>query len=80
MTGEAIRERLTPALDTLQDTMRQGRHTLVRGRHAAEDAAASAARSIRRRPLGATAVAAAAGVLVGAVIGGAFGWLAGRRS
>ena len=74
--GEVLRERLMPALDTLEGTMRQGRRMLIRGRHAAEDAAAGAVLQIRRRPLIAIV---GAGVLVGAVAGFALGWLNRRQ-
>jgi ElaB/YqjD/DUF883 family membrane-anchored ribosome-binding protein len=66
---EAIRERLTPVLDTLDETVRQGRRAIVRRQHDAEDAAAAAALLIRRRPLRAVMFAAGAGVLVGGLIG-----------
>jgi ElaB/YqjD/DUF883 family membrane-anchored ribosome-binding protein len=66
---ERIRERLTSALDTCDETMRQGRRVIVRGRHAAEDVAAAAASGIKRRPLSAVVIGAVAGALVGAVAG-----------
>ena len=72
---EAFRERLTPALDTLEDTLRQGRRLCVRGQHAAEDAAAAAAVEVRRRPLSAVVVAAGVGAIVARAIGFAAGWL-----
>jgi ElaB/YqjD/DUF883 family membrane-anchored ribosome-binding protein len=73
---DAIKDRFAPALDTLDETMRQGRRAYVRGRHAAEDAATTAALTIRRRPLAAVMIGAGAGALAGAVIGFAFGRLA----
>ncbi|HEY5618501.1 MAG TPA: hypothetical protein VIK60_11190 [Vicinamibacterales bacterium] len=72
---EAIKERLTPALDTLDETVRQGRRVIVRGQHAAEDATAAAALRIRRRPLSAVMIAAGAGALAGGLIGLGLGWL-----
>jgi ElaB/YqjD/DUF883 family membrane-anchored ribosome-binding protein len=68
-TVDVVKERLRPALDTLDDTMRQGRKAVVRGQRAAEDAAAATARRIRRQPLSAVMIAAGAGVLAGAVVG-----------
>jgi len=66
---ETVKERLSPMLDTLDETMRQGRSVFVRGQYAAEDAAAAAALRIRRRPLSAVMTAAGAGALVGALVG-----------
>lgn len=73
--AEAIKERLAPALDTLDETMRQGRRVIARGQRAVEDAADEAVLTIRRRPLSAVMVAAGAGVLAGALIGFGLGWL-----
>jgi ElaB/YqjD/DUF883 family membrane-anchored ribosome-binding protein len=72
---ETIKGRLAPALETLDDTMRQGRRVIVRGQYAAEDAAAAATLRIRRRPLGAVMMAAGAGALLGGLIGFGLGWL-----
>lgn len=66
---EAVKERLTPTLDKLDETMRQGRKVIVRGQHAAEDGAAAAALRIRRRPLSAVMIAAGVGAFVGALLG-----------
>jgi len=76
---EAVKERLTPALDKLDETVRQGRHVIVRGQHAAEDAAAAAALRIRRRPLSALMIAAGAGALMGGLVGFGLGWVTRRR-
>ena len=72
---EAIKERLAPALDTLDETIRQGRRAMVRGQHAAEDAAAAATLVVRRRPLSAVMVAAGAGALAGGLVGFGLGWV-----
>ena len=77
---EAIRERLLPVLDALEDAVREGRKTFVRGHHAAEDAAATATLHIRRHPVSAVLAAAGAGALVGALVGAATGWITGRRA
>lgn len=83
MTGtaaarEAIKERLSPALDTLDENIRQARRAIVDGRHAAEDFAAGAALQVRRHPLSALALAAGAGALAGCLFGFALG-RGGRR-
>jgi ElaB/YqjD/DUF883 family membrane-anchored ribosome-binding protein len=66
---EAVKERLDRTLDKVDETMRQGRQAIVRGQHAAEDAAAATALKIRRRPLSAVMIAAGAGAVVGALVG-----------
>jgi ElaB/YqjD/DUF883 family membrane-anchored ribosome-binding protein len=76
---DAIRERLAPALDTLDDSMRRGRKAIVRGQHAAEDAAAATTLIVRRRPVSAVMIAAGAGALAGGLIGFAVGRLTRRR-
>jgi ElaB/YqjD/DUF883 family membrane-anchored ribosome-binding protein len=76
---DTFREQFAPALDTLAETRRQGRRALVRGRHAAEDAAAAATLVVRRRPLSAVVLAAGAGALAGALIGLGLGWFARSR-
>jgi ElaB/YqjD/DUF883 family membrane-anchored ribosome-binding protein len=79
IAAETIKERLAPALDALDETMRQGRRAAVRGQHAAEDAAAAATLIVRRQPLRAVLLAAGAGALAGGVIGFGLGWFARRR-
>ena len=73
---DAVMERLTPALDTLEKNARQARRTIARGRRTAEDAVADTTRQVRRHPLGAVAAAGAAGVLSGCVLG----FVLGRRT
>lgn len=72
---DAIKERLTPALDTLDESVREARRFIARSQHAAEDAADVAVRKIRRRPLNAVAIAVGTGAFAGALIGFGFGWL-----
>jgi ElaB/YqjD/DUF883 family membrane-anchored ribosome-binding protein len=72
---EAVKERLSPRLDKLDEMMRQGRKVIVRGQHAAEDAAVGAALRIRRRPLSAVMIAAGVGALAGALVGFGLGSL-----
>jgi ElaB/YqjD/DUF883 family membrane-anchored ribosome-binding protein len=76
--ADAIKERLTPALNRLEAiemNARKARRAAVRGRHAAEDAVADATLSVRRHPIGAVALAAGAGVVAGCVMG----FVLGRR-
>lgn len=78
MTGttaakEAIKERLTPALETLEENVREARRAIAHGRHAAEDFIASTALRVKWRPLIALALAAGAGALAGCLIGLALG-------
>lgn len=75
LAAEAIKERLAPALDTLDETIRQGKRAMVRSEHAAEDAAEAATLIVRRRPLSAVMLAAGAGALAGGLIGFGLGWL-----
>jgi ElaB/YqjD/DUF883 family membrane-anchored ribosome-binding protein len=74
--AEAIRQRLGPALEAIDENVRQGRRLVVRGRHAAEDAFDASALQVRRHPLGAVALAAGTGALAGCLIGFALGRLA----
>jgi ElaB/YqjD/DUF883 family membrane-anchored ribosome-binding protein len=76
---EALNERLGPALDKLDETIRQGRRVMVRSRDAAEDAAAAAVLRVRRRPGSALMMAAVVGALVGALVGFGLGSVARRR-
>ncbi|MEO8482476.1 MAG: hypothetical protein ABI634_09725 [Acidobacteriota bacterium] len=66
---EAVRERFEPALDCVQEQMRDARRAAVRGQHAVEDFAAGTALQIRRRPLTSMALATAAGAIAGCVVG-----------
>ena len=85
MTGttaakEAIKERLTPALETLEENVRDGRRAIVHGRYAAEDFLAATALRVRWRPLMALALAAGVGALGGCLIGFALGGRAHGRA
>jgi ElaB/YqjD/DUF883 family membrane-anchored ribosome-binding protein len=73
---DAVKDCLSPALEKVDETIREGRRVMVRGQHAVEDAAAAAVLTIRRRPGSTVLVAAGVGALVGALVG--FGL--GRRS
>ena len=72
---EAVKERLNPAFEKLDETLRQGRRLMVRGQHAAEDAAAAAVLKVRRRPVSAVMIAAGVGAFVGALVGFGLGWV-----
>lgn len=76
---DVIKERWAPALDTLDERIRQGRRAVVRGRHAVEDAAAATTQIVRTRPLRAVMIAAGARVFTGGVLGFGLGWLARNR-
>lgn len=67
-----------PALEGMDERLRNARRTLTEVRHASEDAVADAALRVRRHPLAAVAGAAAAGALFGAAFGFAAGWFAKR--
>ena len=71
-TADAIRDRLTPAIDTLgtiEKNLRRARRAAAHGRYATEDAVAGATLGIRRRPLRTVALAAGAGALAGCLFG-----------
>ena len=70
---EVIKDRLTPALETFRARKREAKRAILDGRHAAEDFIAETALQVRRQPLHALAIAAAAGALVGCLIGFAVG-------
>ena len=77
--ADAIKDRLTPALNRLEAiemNARKARRAAVRGRNAAQDAVADATLNVRRHPIGAVALAAGAGALAGCVMG----FVLGRRS
>ena len=71
--AEAIRRRLEPIADKVEENVRQVRRALVQGRHAAEDAFAEAELQVRRHPRTAVVLAIGAGALAGCVIGFAIG-------
>jgi ElaB/YqjD/DUF883 family membrane-anchored ribosome-binding protein len=73
---EAIKDRMTPALEELEENAQEARRTIVHGRHAVGDLVASTALRVRWRPLAAMALAASMGALAGCLIGFALG----RRS
>lgn len=73
---QAVKDYVDPVVASVHDTMREARRAVRRGRYVVEDVAGDTALRIRRRPLAAVALVAAAGTLVGCVLG----FTLGRRS
>lgn len=71
--SRAASEYTDPIRAAVNDKVRDVRRAVVAGRHAVEDCADVTAVQVRRHPLMSIGVAAAAGVLVGSVIGFVFG-------
>ena len=81
--ADAIKQRLTPALDTLETlekNARRARRAVARGRYATEDAMTGAALGLRRRPLRSLALAAGTGALAGCIMGFVLGRRGGRTA
>ena len=72
---ESIKERVMPALESVEKNVRRARRAMRDGRYAAEDLAAATKLAVRHRPLRTLAVTA----VVGAVAGCMFGYRAARR-
>jgi ElaB/YqjD/DUF883 family membrane-anchored ribosome-binding protein len=68
-----------PTAEGVEENLRDVRRAVTQVRHAAEDAAAEAALTIRRHPLRAVGTSAVVGAAIGAVIGFGAGWFARRR-
>ena len=73
---QAVSERLTPALESLEHNVRDARRAMARGRRTAEDFVDEATVRVRQQPLTAMALAVSAGALAGCLIGFALGWKA----
>jgi len=73
-------ERLSPALDSLEESVRVAGRAIDHGRHAVEDLAEGAALNVRRHPLMSVAVAGLAGALAGCTCGFVLGWQTRRPS
>ena len=69
---ETVKQRLGAGFHQIEEGILQGRRAIARGRGAAEDGVAATSLHIRRHPIRTVAVVAAAGALVGCVIGYAF--------
>jgi hypothetical protein len=65
-----------PTGEALEENLREVRRMATTARHAAEDAVAEAALSIRRHPLRALAGAAVVAGIAGMLVGFGAGWLA----
>ena len=66
---KAIREHAGPALDALEEHVRDVRQAVVAGRHAAEDCGAETTLQVRRHPFTAVGLAVGIGSLVGCLVG-----------
>lgn len=77
---EAVSERLTPVLDSLEQNVRDARRAMAHGRRAAEDVVDDATLRVRRHSLGSVTLAVTTGAAAGCMIGFGLGWLAGRRT
>lgn len=64
----AVKDRLEPALESIEGKMRDVRRAVRRTRYAAEDLAAGAVVHVRRRPLVSLGWAALAGAIVGGAV------------
>jgi ElaB/YqjD/DUF883 family membrane-anchored ribosome-binding protein len=76
----AVSERLNPALESLEQNMRDARRAMAHGRRAAEDLIDGATLRLRHHPVSSTALAVSAGVLAGCLLGFALGCQAGHRT
>ena len=72
-TTKTIRERADPALEALEESVRDVRRTVVAGRHAVEDCVAETTLQVRRHPFMAVGLAVGTGSLVGCLVGFALG-------
>jgi ElaB/YqjD/DUF883 family membrane-anchored ribosome-binding protein len=77
---ETVAERLTPALESLDENVRAARRAILHGRQRAEDLVDQTTLQVRQHPLTSVAVAASAGALAGCLIGFALGWKARRTA
>jgi ElaB/YqjD/DUF883 family membrane-anchored ribosome-binding protein len=77
---ETVAERLSPALDTVEESVRDARRAITQGKYALEDFASGTALQVRRHPLTAVALAGASGALAGWLCGLVVGWRVSRRA
>jgi ElaB/YqjD/DUF883 family membrane-anchored ribosome-binding protein len=68
-TTKTIREHAGPALEAMEENVRDVRRAVVAGRHAAEDCAAETTVQVRRHPFMAVGLAVGVGSLVGYALG-----------
>ena len=72
-TTKTIREHAGPAVEALEENVRDVRRAVVAGRHAVEDCAAETTLQVRRYPFMAVGLAVGIGSLVGCLVGFALG-------
>jgi ElaB/YqjD/DUF883 family membrane-anchored ribosome-binding protein len=72
-TTKTIKGHAGPALEALEENVRDVRRAVVAGRHAVEDCAAETTVQVRRHPFTAVGLAVGIGSLVGCLVGFAFG-------
>jgi ElaB/YqjD/DUF883 family membrane-anchored ribosome-binding protein len=72
-TTKTIREHAGPAVEALEENVRDVRRAVVAGRHAVEDCAAETTVQVRRHPFMAVGLAVGIGSLFGCLVGFAFG-------
>ena len=72
-TTKTIRGHAGPALEALEENVRDVRRAVVAGRHAVEDCAAETTLQVRRHPFMTVGLAVGIGSLVGCLVGFALG-------
>ena len=77
---EAASDRLNPALESLEQNVRDARRAMAQGRRAAEDFVDETTLRVRRRPLTSMAFAVIAGALAGCLLGLVLGWSTGHTA
>jgi ElaB/YqjD/DUF883 family membrane-anchored ribosome-binding protein len=68
-TTKRIREHAGPALEALEENVRDVRRAVVAGRHAVEDCAAETTLQVRRHPFMTVGLAVGIGSFVGCLVG-----------
>lgn len=71
--GEAVKQRLGAGLQQFEEGLEHGRRVFARQREAAEDRITEAALHVRRHPIRSVALVAAAGAMLGCIVGFAVG-------
>jgi len=79
-TTKTIREHAGPALEALEESVRDVSRAVGAGRHAVEDCAAETTLQVRRHPFIALGLAVGIGSLVGCLVGFTFGRRARKRT
>jgi ElaB/YqjD/DUF883 family membrane-anchored ribosome-binding protein len=68
-----------PAMESVEENLRQARRVVNTARHAAEDVATDAALNIRRHPFAAVGAAVVVGAVAGGLLGFGAAWFARTR-